>query len=209
MVKKSIYFLVILSVLFVSTSFVASAISFEGDASYLVGVGTSKSQGFVAHAMIEVIDHIFADGSFLNTNVKKSTGGEGADSTENNSLFTIGGLYRPVNDSDLQVFVGAGYLGLTTKVTGSSDSSGQGIYGKFGFRFLPLPQLSLMADVSYAPLYKEKDTDKSGHLVSTRATASYEVMDGVSVQGTIKHYRTSVTTSQKDILVGGGITFRF
>lgn len=206
--KKPVCFLVVLSVLFVVTSFVASATSFEGDASYLVGVGGSKSRGFVAHAMFEVIDHVLVDGSFLNTNATEAASGEGVDTTQSNSLFTAGGLYRVVNDADLQVFVGGGYLGLTTKSTGSNDSSGHGIYAKFGFRFLPLPELSLMADVSYAPKYKA-DTDVSGYLVSARATASYELMEGVGVQGTIKHYRTSLTASSRDILVGGGVTFRF
>ncbi len=206
--KKAICFLVVLNVLLVATSFVASAVSFEGDASYLVGVGGSQSRGFGAHAMIKIIDQVFVDGSFLNTSATQSGGG-GADSTQNNSLFTVGAVYRPVNDADLQVFAGAGYLGLTTKSTGSSETTGQGIYGKCGFRFLPMPQLSLMADVSYAPKYKETDTDKSGHLVSARATASYEVMDGLSLQATIKHYRTSTTPITNDILVGGGVTFRF
>lgn len=203
--KKPICFLVVLGILFVSTTFVANAISFEGDASYLFGIGDSKSRGFAAHAMVEVIDQIFADGSFLNTN---STASEG--SSMRNSLISIGGLYRPVNDADLDVFVGAGFLRLTTQGTGLDDVSGRGIYGKFGFKFLPMPQLSIMADVSYAPKYKDKDTEKvSGHLISARATVSYEVMDGLAVQGTIKHYRASVAPKTSDILIGGGVTFRF
>ncbi|HKM42829.1 MAG TPA: hypothetical protein VJZ70_02450 [Limnochordia bacterium] len=208
--KKPMYFLVVLCVctLFVSTTFVASAVSFEGDASYLFGLGSSKSRGFTAHAMVEVLDDVFVDGSFLSTSTKVAV-----DAAEekglSNSLIGVGGLYRTVNDPDLAVFVGAGFLRLTTKETGADDLIGQGIYGKFGFRFLPMPQLSVVAEISYAPKYKEKDTDTSGSLLSTRGTVSYEIMDGLGLQGTIKHYRASVTPASSDILVGGGITFRF
>lgn len=208
--KKSICFLVVLVVLFVSTGLVAHAVSFEGDASYLFGIGSSKSRGFTAHAMVEVMDHIFVDGSFLSTNATKTAGDDETEISTRNNLFNVGGLYRPVNDADLQVFVGGGFASLTTKVTESEDVTSRGIYGKFGFKFLPMPQLSILSDVSYAPKFKQKDTETStGHLITARFTASYEVMDGVGVQGTIKHFRTFGTGGTSDTLVGGGVTFRF
>lgn len=209
--RKPIYFFVVLGLLIIATTFVASAISFEGDASYMYGVGDAKGRGFVAHARAEVMDQIFVDGSFLSTNAAKSAEGDASEgSTLRNSLISVGGLYRPVNDSDLEVFVGAGFLRLIVHETGLDDVSGQGIYGKFGFKFLPMPQLSIVADVSYAPKYKEKGTDNaSGNLISARATASYEVMDGLAVQGTVKHYRASVAPQTSDILLGGGVTFHF
>jgi len=206
-VKKSIFFLVVLCVLLVSTTFVASAVSFEGDASYLFGLGSSKSRGFAAHAMVEVIDDVFADGSFLSTTAKTAAG-DGPEETLSNSLISVGGLYRPVNDPDLGVFVGAGFLRLSTKAAGADDLIGQGLYGKFGFKFLPTPQLTVVADVSYAPRYKE-GTDKPGSFVSARAAVSYEVMDGLGLQGTIKHYKASVAPVTSDTLVGAGLTFRF
>ena len=208
--KKPICFFVVLGILVIATTFVANAVSFEGDVSYLFGIGDSKSRGFAAHAMVEVMDQIIADGSFLSTNATKANGDASEETSLRTNLISVGGLYRPVNDSDLEVFVGAGFLKLTVQETGSDDVSGQGIYGKFGFKFLPMSQLSIMADVSYAPKYKERDTNAaSGHLISARATASYEVMEGLEVQGTIKHYRASVAPKASDILIGGGVTFRF
>lgn len=202
--RKPICFVIVLTVVFIATAFVAHAVSFEGDASYLFGIST-KSQGFATHAMVEVIDQVFVDGSFLSTSVK-SAGGDGPDSGLQSQLITVGGMYRPVADQDLEVFVGAGVVRLITKEEGAEEARGQGIYGKFGFKYLPVSKVSLIADVSYAPKYKEASAES--HLVAARATLSYEVMDDLSVQGTVKHYRTQAT-SNRDTLVGGGVTFRF
>lgn len=201
--KKPIYFFVIMLVLFVSTTFVASAVSFEGDAGYYFGLKEPKSRGFVVHGRVELMDDILVDGSFLSTSSKDTESDKGS----NRSLFGVGGLYRPVNDDDLQVFVGAGFHVLSAKETDAESTGGQGIYGKFGFRFLPMPDLILVADVSYAPRFKEKgEANTIGNLISARATVSYEVLDGLSVQGSIKHYKAA---SISDTLVGGGITFSF
>jgi len=209
-VKKPICFVVVLGILLVATSFVASAVSFEGDASYLLGLGKPKSNGFTANAMIEVMDHVFIDGSFLSTSSKTDGDGDnGAAEGQSRSLLSVGGLYRPVNDADLKVFVGAGFLRLTNKTGDSEPDAGQGIYAKFGFKFLPMPQLSLTADVSFAPKYKGETDDLSGTLLSARATVAYEIIEGVGLQGTVKHYRTSAKTAVSDILVGGGVSFSF
>lgn len=201
--KKPISFIVVLLVLFVSTTFVAGAVSFEGDVGYYFGLQNPKSQGFVAHAMIEIIDDVLVDGSFLSTNTKNADD----DSNSSRNLISAGGLYRPVNDQDLQVFVGAGFQALTVKDTDTDSEGGQGIYGKFGFKFLPMPELSLVADVSYAPKFKEKGAEEAkDSLLSARATLSYEVYDGLSVQGTVKYYKASEIS---DTLVGGGVSFCF
>jgi hypothetical protein len=203
-VKKPICLLVVLGVLIVSTTFVANAVSFEGDASYVFGVGNSKNRGFVAHGMVGIVEEYFADGSFLSVNSAVSE-----EKDVRNSLMTVGALYRPVNDPDLAVYVGGGYLRLTTQETGSDAVSGQGIYGKFGFKFLPMPLLSFLADVSYSPKYKGSEEGRSSTLITARATTSYQVMEGLAVQASIKHYRVSGANKASDILVGGGIHFQF
>lgn len=208
--KKPILFFVALCILFVSINFAARAVSFEGDASYLLSAGGSKQRGFAAHAMIELIDHFFVDGSFLTTNSKTDSDGDnGGSAGESRSLLSVGGLYRPVNDGDLKVFVGGGFLRLTAKTGDADPLAGQGIYGKFGFKFLPMPKLSLTADVSFAPKYQGAAANTSGSLISARATATYEIIAGLGLQGTIKHYRTSAASSINDTLVGGGVTFSF
>ena len=208
--KKPICFLVVLCVctLFVATTFVANEVSFEGDASYVFGLGRSKSRGFTAHGMVEVMNDVFVDGSFLSTSTKPAPDAEDEKSLSN-SLFSVGGLYRTLNDPDLAGYVGAGFVSLTTKEGEADAIVGQGFYGKFGFRFRPMPQMSIVAEVSYAPRYKEKEADRSGSLVTARATVAYELMEGLGLQGTIKRYKASLTPVASDTVVGGGITFRF
>ena len=199
--KKPVWFLVVLSVLLVS-SFAVSAETLEGDASYLFGIGDTESRGFSVHAMAEVVANILADASFLSTSAAPT-----GDDNSSRQMISGGALYRVVTESDLEVFAGGGFVQLTTKTTGTDDLKGRGIYGKFGFKFLPIDKVFVMADVSFAPKYKVGEAQ--GNLISARATVSYEVMTGLGLQGTIKHYRTSTGAAISDTLVGGGLTFSF
>lgn len=198
--KKPICFLLVFLVLLVSTNFVASAAPFEGDVSYLFGIGDSGSQGFSAHALAELVEQVLVDGTFLSTWPKEAEEGV----TSSRQLWSIGGLYRPVAESEMELFVGAGFLQLREE--SSETVRGSGIYGKFGLKVMPMEKLSLLADLSYAPKYKE-DEEESGNLFSARATLSYQVMDDLGLQGTVRYYKTS--TAHRDTLVGGGLTFWF
>jgi hypothetical protein len=202
-VKKPICFMLVFLVLLVSTNFVASAAPFEGDVSYLFGIGGSGSQGFSAHALAELVEQVLVDGTFLSTRAKEA---EEEEITSSRQLWSIGGLYRPVAESEMELFVGAGFLQLQVKEKGSEAVRGSGIYGKFGLKVMPMEKLSLLADLSYAPKYKE-DEEELGHLFSARATLSYQVMDDLGLQGTVRYYKTS--TEHSDTLVGGGVTFWF
>lgn len=208
--KKPVFFLMVLCVLtlILATNFVATAASFEGDASYLFGLSGTKSRGFAAHARVNVMDAIFVDGSFLSTNTKVDPEEAEAKSLSRN-LLSVGALYRTVNDPDLDVFVGAGFQRLNSKEGDAEAVIGQGIYGKFGFRFLPMPELLLTADLTYAPRYKEQDAATWSSLITARATVAYEFFDGFGIQGTIKHYKASQTSAVSDTLVGGGVSFHF
>lgn len=203
--KKPICFLVVLVILLVSTSFVASAVSFEGDVSYLFGIGGAQSRGFAAHAMAEVVDQVLVDGTLLSTRVKDA---EGSETNPRHQLFSIGGLYRPVAESELELFAGAGYIHLATQEKGLDDVRGGGIYGKFGLKVKSKEKVSLVADLSYAPKYKE-DGKALGNLMSARATVSYEIMDDLGLQGTFRYYKTSGAPVTSDTLIGGGVTFWF
>ncbi|MGB4430291.1 MAG: hypothetical protein WBJ15_00395, partial [Limnochordia bacterium] len=88
-----------------------------------------------------------------------------------------------------------------------NDTKGSGFYGKFGFKFVPAEKFTLLADVSYAPKFKFGEEDAKS-LLSARATVAYEVMENISVQGTIKHYRSGDDINS-GILVGGGVSFTF
>lgn len=211
--KRLVCLLTVLSVV-MGASLVASAFSLDGDASYLFGLGKeAKGQGFAANAKVEVFDNIFADAAFSFINFKNEDKGETAD-----TFLTIGGLYRVASEEDLEVFVGGGYGMLSFTATGpegvaasdaesSNDTKGSGFYGKFGFKFVPAEKFTLLADVSYAPKFKFGEEDAKS-LLSARATVAYEVMENISVQGTIKHYRSGDDINS-GILVGGGVSFTF
>lgn len=208
--KRLVCLLTVLSVV-MGASLVASAFSLDGDASYLFGLGKeAKGQGFAANAKVEVFDNIFADAAFSFINFKNEDKGETAD-----TFLTIGGLYRVASEEDLEVFVGGGYGMLSFTATEpedvegdtSNDTKGSGFYGKFGFKFVPAEKFTLLADVSYAPKFKFGEEDAKS-LLSARATVAYEVMENISVQGTIKHYRSGDDINS-GILVGGGVSFTF
>lgn len=215
--KRLVCLLTVLSVV-MGASLVASAFSLDGDASYLFGLGKeAKGQGFAANAKVEVFDNIFADAAFSFINFKNEDKGE----TRADTFLTIGGLYRVASEEDLEVFVGGGYGMLSFTATGpendeeveeldaepSNDNKGSGFYGKFGFKFVPAEKFTLLADVSYAPKFKFGEEDAKS-LLSARATVAYEVMENISVQGTIKHYRSGDDINS-GILVGGGVSFTF
>lgn len=212
--KRLVCLLTVLSVV-MGASLVASAFSLDGDASYLFGLGKeAKGQGFAANTKVEVFDNIFADAAFSFINFKNEDTGE----TRADTFLTIGGLYRVASEEDLEVFVGGGYGMLSFTATGpegvaascaesSNDTKGSGFYGKFGFKFVPAEKFTLLADVSYAPKFKFGEEDAKS-LLSARATVAYEVMENISVQGTIKHYRSGDDINS-GILVGGGVSFTF
>lgn len=212
--KRLVCLLTVLSVV-MGASLVASAFSLDGDASYLFGLGKeAKGQGFAANTKVEVFDNIFADAAFSFINFKN----EDKDETRADTFLTIGGLYRVASEEDLEVFVGGGYGMLSFTATGpegvaasdaesSNDTKGSGFYGKFGFKFVPAEKFTLLADVSYAPKFKFGEEDAKS-LLSARATVAYEVMENISVQGTIKHYRSGDDINS-GILVGGGVSFTF
>lgn len=208
--KRLVCLLTVLSVV-MGASLVASAFSLDGDASYLFGLGKeAKGQGFAANTKVEVFDNIFADAAFSFINFKNEDKGE----TRADTFLTIGGLYRVASEEDLEVFVGGGYGMLSFTATGpeldaetSDDTKGSGLYGKFGFKFVPAEKFTLLADVSYAPKFKFGEEDAKS-LLSARATVAYEVMENISVQGTIKHYRSGDDINS-GILVGGGVSFTF
>lgn len=209
--KRLVCLLTVLSVV-MGASLVASAFSLDGDASYLFGLGKeAKGQGFAANTKVEVFDNIFADAAFSFINFKNEDTGE----TRADTFLTIGGLYRVASEEDLEVFVGGGYGMLSFTATEpedvegdtSNDTKGSGFYGKFGFKFVPAEKFTLLADVSYAPKFKFGEEDAKS-LLSARATVAYEVMENISVQGTIKHYRSGDDINS-GILVGGGVSFTF
>jgi hypothetical protein len=184
-VKRLVCMLAVLAVVF-GASLAAGAVSVEGDASYLMGFGDNKGQGFAAHAKVELMAEVFADAGFSYVTF-------GEERTE--TLLTLGGLYRVASEEDLQIFIGGGYamLTLTEKVVAAEENGdgkkGNGIFGKFGFTLIPGPKMTLVADVGYAPHFKLNGADDPVSLITARATLSYEVMENIAVQGTVKHYR--------------------
>lgn len=183
--KRLVCMLAVLAVVF-GASLAAGAVSVEGDASYLMGFGDNKGQGFAAHAKVELMAEVFADAGFSYVTF-------GEERTE--TLLTLGGLYRVASEEDLQIFIGGGYamLTLTEKGVAAEENGdgekGNGIFGKFGFTLIPGPKMTLVADVGYAPRFKLNGADDRVSLITARATLSYEVMENIAVQGTVKHYR--------------------
>lgn len=199
---RKVGLLLVLSFLLVA-SVTVSAVTFDGDASYLLGVSSQKGSGFAVHAKAELIDQVFVDGSFLTSSAEKA---EGQTRSLGHQLVTAGALYRPVIDADLHVFVGGGYAGLTVNPVEGETAKGSGLYGKFGFKMIPTDQLTLEADLIFAPRYKVDE--ESGSLTTARATLGYEVYPNLKVQATLKHYKAS-PGEVKNTLVGGGLSFSF
>lgn len=203
--KRLVCMLAVLAVVF-GASLAAGAVSVEGDASYLMGFGDNKGQGFAAHAKVELMAEVFADAGFSYVTF-------GEERTE--TLLTLGGLYRVASEEDLQIFIGGGYamLTLTEKGVAADEENGggkkgNGIFGKFGFTLIPGPKMTLVADVGYAPRFKLNGADDRVSLITARATLSYEVMENIAVQGTVKHYRAGKDI-QSGVLIGGGVAISF
>lgn len=202
--KRLVCMLAVLAVVF-GASLAAGAVSVEGDASYLMGFGDNKGQGFAAHAKVELMAEVFADAGFSYVTF-------GEERTE--TLLTLGGLYRVASEEDLQIFIGGGYAMLTLTEKGAAaeengdDEKGNGIFGKFGFTLIPGPKMTLVADVGYAPRFKLDGADDPVSLITARATLSYEVMENIAVQGTVKHYRAGKDI-QSGVLIGGGVAISF
>ncbi|MFY9165491.1 MAG: hypothetical protein WAO27_04660 [Limnochordia bacterium] len=201
--KRLVCMLAVLAVVF-GASLAAGAVSVEGDASYLMGFGDNKGQGFAAHAKVELMAEVFADAGFSYVTF-------GEERTE--TLLTLGGLYRVASEEDLQIFIGGGYAMLTLTEKGAAaeengDGEKGGIFGKFGFTLIPGPKMTLVADVGYAPHFKLDGADDPVSLITARATLSYEVMENIAVQGTVKHYRAGKDI-QSGVLIGGGVAISF
>lgn len=199
--KRLIAVLAVLTMV-LGASLAAGAVSVDGDVSYLIGLGQQKGQGFAAHAQVEVMKDIFADASFVSASFK-----DGEEKGPSDTLLTIGGLYRVANEEDLQIFVGGGYAKVAAVDTTDEADKGQGLFGKFGFKLIPAPKFTLFADVAFAPKLKLGEGSKT--LTTARATVAYEVMENISVQGTVKHYRVSDSDITSGILVGGGVSVTF
>ncbi|MFY9361044.1 MAG: hypothetical protein WAQ06_06830 [Limnochordia bacterium] len=195
--KRLVCMLAVLAVVF-GASLAAGAVSVEGDASYLMGFGDNKGQGFAAHAKVELMAEVFADAGFSYVTF-------GEERTE--TLLTLGGLYRVASEEDLQIFIGGGYAMLTLPEN-AEENKGNGIFGKFGFTLIPGPKMTLVADVGYAPHVKLNGADDPVSLITARATLSYEVMENIAVQGTVKHYRAGKDI-QSGVLIGGGVAISF
>ena len=196
-----------------------SAVSFEADASYLLGKGESggsklTTQGIALQTSVEFFPQLLVDGSFLSSTLR-STVKQGEEDEElpvsinlKHQLISGGALYQVLSDPDLQVVVGGGILELASKASGAEDVKGRGFYGKIGIAFAPQKKLVLRADLSYAPKYKVLEA--SGTFLNARATLSYEVYSDLGIQATIRHYKSSVENlNTSNTLVGGGITFSF
>lgn len=190
--NKTIGLLIVVS-LILGMGAAAAAVSFEGDASIVFGLGENQRRGLAIHGRVDVYEEIFAEASFVTST---PTG----DAEQGQSLLTLGGLYRVVHDSDLQVFVGGGWTQLT-----AGETKGQGLYGKFGFKLIPMPKLTLTADVAYA--FKYSVGEQAGTLTAARATLAYDLAENLGVQGTIHHQRA--LQADTVLLVGGGVAFRF
>ena len=181
--------------------FGCGAVSVEGDASYLMGFGDNKGQG-CRPCQSGLMAEVFADFSYVTF---------GEERTE--TLLTLGGLYRVASEEDLQIFIGGGYamLTLTEKGVAAEENGdgekGNGIFGKFGFTLIPGPKMTLVADVGYAPRIKLNGADDAVSLITARATLSYEVMENIAVQGTVKHYRAGRISER--CLIGGGVAISF
>lgn len=199
--KRLIAVLAVLTMV-LGASLAVGAVSVDGDVSYLIGLGQQKGQGFAAHAQVEVMKDIFADASFVSASFK-----DGEEKGPSDTLLTIGGLYRVANEEDLQIFVGGGYAKVAAVDTTDEADKGQGLFGKFGFKLIPAPKFTLFADVAFAPKLKLGEGSKT--LTTARATVAYEVMENISVQGTVKHYRVSDSDITSGILVGGGVSVTF
>ena len=100
--KRLVCMLAVLAVVF-GASLAAGAVSVEGDASYLMGFGDNKGQGFAAHAKVELMAEVFADAGFSYVTF-------GEERTE--TLLTLGGLYRVASEEDLQIFIGGGSIAM-------------------------------------------------------------------------------------------------
>lgn len=193
--KKPMAFFAVLILLF-SLSFQAMAFSFDLDGSYYLGLGEKgidkKSGGFGVFARAGIIGDIWTDGTFL--------------STKTEHLMSGGALYQIVNERDLSVLIGGGYLELNTKVTNDSDLKGRGIYWKMALKYMAAPDLIIGGEVSYVPFYHFGD-NKNSFLLG-RATLSYELYRDLGLQVSVQNYKTADKNSSKDPLVGLGIAFR-
>lgn len=207
------YSAVVLCLLFVLTcARLASAASFSADAAYVLGKsGSTEMRGFLAGVEGEVYSNIFLEGRFLNVSPAKDEEG----STE--SLLYGALSYRVLQEADLDVLVGGGYTTFNIQLPAVDDNDGDleadqpssekgdGFFGKLGVRFTPIPRLVVSGDVAYSPGLSFEDND-SRTLITGRVLLSYEVLEQVSVQGTV--VRTSVGTANT-LLYGGGITLQF
>ena len=189
----------------------ASAVSFTADGAFVLGnSGSAKVRGFVAGVEGEVYSNIFLEGRFLNVSPAKDEEGN------SESMLRADLTYRVLHEADLEVLVGGGYASYSIQLPKADDDNedssepvslsekGDGFFGKVGVKFAPAPKLVVSGDVAYAPGLDFGDHD-SRTLVSGRVSLSYEVLDQVSVQGTLM--RTSVG-SASTFLYGGGITLQ-
>ncbi|NLJ80879.1 MAG: hypothetical protein GX335_07635 [Firmicutes bacterium] len=204
--KKPFVFCGALFIVFL-LAFNAMAISLDGDLSYVLGQsdgftgGSHKMGGFLVNADVEIFPQVLADGFFLSSD----SSGEGEEKFSV-QILAGGAKYRLDIDSELDVFLGAGWSNFEIK-SESNPNSGSGFYGKLGLKFEFDPQIRLVGDLNYAPKFRFED--QNGTFLSGRATLSYDVFEGIGIQGTIGRYRANADKSLSGTFYGGGVTFKF
>lgn len=201
--KRGLIFVVCLTIVLVFSS-LGWAASFSADASYLLGkrtVGNSSTdqRGFLVGVGGEIYPNIILDGRFLNI-----SDAEEEDKTSQ-SMLSGAVLYKILQDGDLEVTVGGGYV--TFNLSGGAEQNGGGLLGKLGIAFKPMEKMNLVGDLGYAPAFKFDNADAQAFMVG-RVSLSYEVVSQVSVQATV------MRTVHQDLkyantLYGGGIVLGF
>jgi hypothetical protein len=190
-------------------SSMALAVSFSADGSYLLGknkVGDTETNvsGFLVGANGEVYPNILVEGRFLSLS-ESEEGKSGSQTILSGSVS-----YRLIQEGELEVLVGGGYLTYNAKADGEAEAeAGAGLFGKLGVAFRPLDKLALVGDVGYAPQLKfGDDAEDKKTFLTGRISLSYEVLEQLSVQATV--VRTGLGGSENTNLVyGGGIVFTF
>lgn len=193
--KKIVTLLAIL-ILLLSLSFQAMAFSFDLDGNYYLGLDNMKinteAGGFAVSARAGIMGNIWVDGSFLSTKME--------------NLMAGGALYQVVDDHDLSVLIGGGYLGVNKKGTNTSDLTGQGVYWKMILKYLAASNLIIGGEVAYAPFY-HSGAEKNNFLLG-KATLGYELYRNLGLQVSVQKYGAGKESSTKGMLIGLGVAVR-
>lgn len=194
--KRGFLIFGVLALLFLA-GFRVGANTLEADLSYVLGGGLEgngqeRPPGFLAHAGIKISPQVFVDGFFLS----------GQEEGFGIEFMGGGAKYRVVaEEGDLDVFLGAGWAQFEEK---------SGIYGKLSLSFQFDPRINLRSDLSYAPNVKLWEKQES--FLYGRATLSYEIYEGLGLQGTVAYFGQDPGEGDSrsgSLLYGGGLLIRF